>query len=73
MLFQGRNPNTISPNYYKGDRSLVDKASDHIQLQIQYIKPTNMSEINYYSPAFALYIPEYCSGKLSNLVVKSNG
>jgi hypothetical protein len=73
QLFQGRNPNVKSPTYYEGDRSLADKNPDHIQLQIHYIKPTNISEIDYYSPALALYVPDYCSDELSRLVVKTNG
>ena len=31
QLFQGRNPNISSPTYYEGDRSLADKAPDHMQ------------------------------------------
>ncbi|MBR0542032.1 MAG: hypothetical protein IJK26_07495 [Clostridia bacterium] len=72
QLFQGRNPNTSSPLYYEGDRSLVNKNVDNIQLQIHYIKPTNDNTINFYSPILALYIPEFCSEKFSQLVVKEN-
>lgn len=73
QLFQGRNPNTSSPMYYDGDRSLADKEPEHMQLQIHFVKPTNMSEISYYAPALALYVPESCADALSKLVVRSNG
>lgn len=72
QLFQGRNPNVSSPLYYKGDRSLADQEPDHIQLQIHYIKPTNGDNIDFYSPALALFVPESCSTKLSKLVVSSS-
>ena len=73
QLFQGRNPNTSSPLYYDGDRSLADNEPEHIQIQIHFVKPTNMPEINYYAPVLALYVPERCAAALSELVVKANG
>ena len=73
QLFQGRNPNISSPTYYEGDRSLADKAPDHMQLQIHYVKPTNIPSIDFYSPALALYVPEDCAAELSKLVVRANG
>ncbi|NLD48488.1 MAG: hypothetical protein GX660_15080 [Clostridiaceae bacterium] len=73
QLFQGRNPNVSSSHYYKGDRSLADREPNHIQLQIQYVTPTNIAGIDFYSPAFAIFVPEYCSSELSKLVVRTNG
>ena len=73
QLFQGRNPNTSSPLYYDGDRSLADNEPEHIQIQIHFVKPTNMPEINYYAPVLALYVPERCAAALSELVVRANG
>lgn len=73
QLFQGRNPNMSSPMYYEGDRSLADREPDHIQLQIHFVKPTNMPYIDFYAPVLALYVPEKCADELSRLVVKSNG
>lgn len=73
QLFQGRNPNVSSPLYYEGDRSLADKDPDHIQLQIHFVKPTNVDNIDFYSPVLALYVPECCSQELTKLVVRSNG
>ncbi len=73
QLFQGRNPNVSSPTYYEGDRSLADKAPDHLQLQIHFVKPTNIPSIDFYSPALALYVPEKCAEELSKLVVRANG
>lgn len=71
QLFQGRNPNAASPLYYEGDRSLVNKNPEHIQIQIHYVKPSNIDDINFYSPVLALYVPDSCAEKLSNLVVRS--
>lgn len=73
QLFQGRNPNASSQLYYDGDRSLADNEPEHIQLQIHFVKPTNMPEINYYAPVLALYVPESCAAALSKLVVRTNG
>lgn len=73
QLFQGRNPNLSSPLYYEGDRSLADSEPNHIQLQIHFVKPTNMAYIDFYAPVLALYVPENCADKLSKLVVGSNG
>ncbi len=71
QLFQGRNPNLSSPLYYEGDRSLADKYPEHIQLQIHFVKPTNLPEVDFYAPVLALYIPEYCACELEKLVVKA--
>lgn len=71
QLFQGRNPNLSSPLYYQGDRSLADKAPEHIQLQIHLVKPTNLSAVDFYAPVLALYIPDSCARELEKLVVKA--
>lgn len=71
QLFQGRNPNLSSPLYYEGDRSLADKEPEHIQLQIHFVKPTNIPEIDFYAPVLALYIPDSCSRELEKLVVRA--
>lgn len=73
QLFQGRNPNDSSELYYRGDRSLADENPDHIQLQIHFVKPTNIDSVDYFAPVLALYIPEWCSKELSSLVVRKNG
>lgn len=72
QLFQGRNPNVNSPTYYEGDRSLVDDSPNRIQIQIHMVKPSNKNYFKHYSPALALYIPEWCTEKLEKLVVRSN-
>ena len=41
-----------------------------MQLQIHYIKPINLDNIEYYSPALALYIPLEYSEEMSKLVKK---
>lgn len=71
QLFQGRNPNLSSPLYYEGDRSLADKNPEHIQLQIHFVKPTNLPEIDFYAPVLALYIPDSCARELEKLVVRA--
>lgn len=71
QLFQGRNPNISSQLYYNGDRSLADEEPEHIQLQIHFVKPTNIPEIEFYAPVLALYIPDSCARELEKLVVKS--
>lgn len=71
QLFQGRNPNLSSPLYYKGDRSLADKEPERIQIQIHFVKPTNLPEIDFYAPVLALYIPEGCARELEKLVVRA--
>lgn len=73
QLFQGRNPNLSSPTYYKGDRSLVDRAPDHMQLQIHFVKPTNIPTVDFYSPALALYVPPNIATELERLVTRVNG
>ena len=73
QLFQGRNPNVSSSTYYEGDRSLADKEPDHMQIQIHYVKPSNINTVDFYSPVLALYVPECCSEKFSRLVVRANG
>jgi hypothetical protein len=72
QLFQGRNPNTNSPQYYEGDRSLANKKPNNIQLQIHYVKPTNIPDITSHSPLLALYVPQWCADKLSKLEVRRN-
>ncbi|WP_298064792.1 Z1 domain-containing protein [uncultured Rikenella sp.] len=72
QLFQGRNPNTNTALYYEGDRSLVNRDPDHLQLQIHFVKPSNIESVSFYAPVLALYIPEWCSKGLSELVVNTN-
>lgn len=73
QLFQGRNPNLSSPTYYEGDRSLVNQEPRHIQLQIHFVKPSNISTVNFYSPVLALYIPVEIAKQLERLVTRDNG
>lgn len=69
QLFQGRNPNPNSPTYYPGDSSMVtNDRCDIMQLQIHYIMPRNMPEVNYHSPALALFVPAAYSSQMSRLV-----
>ncbi|AJY74294.1 Z1 domain-containing protein [Paenibacillus beijingensis] len=69
QLFQGRNSNQGSKTYYPGDSNMVTiERSDVMQLQIHFIKPKNFPEINYYSPAIALYVPVAYSEQMERLV-----
>lgn len=72
QLFQGRNPNVNSSTYYEGDRSLADENPDRIQIQIHMVRPSNKGYYSHYTPALALYLPEWCAEKLEKLVVRSN-
>ena len=72
QLFQGRNPNVNSETYYGGDQSLSNKHPERIQIQIHFIKPTNRDNIDFYSPVVAMFIPNECSEKLSELVVRGS-
>lgn len=69
QLFQGRNSTPGSQTFYPGDSSMVSIArSGVMQLQIHFIKPKNMPEIDYHSPAIALYVPSAYSEKMERLV-----
>lgn len=72
QLFQGRNPDISSKNYYEGDRSFARISLTNIQIQIHYVKPSNIVDIDFYSPVLAIYIPESCSSKILEYVVSKN-
>lgn len=64
-MFQGYN------SKYCGDANIITPDRNNImQLQIHYIKPINLENIEYYSPALALYIPLEYSEEMSKLVKK---
>lgn len=52
---------------YIGDRKIPDYKPNIMQLQVHMIKPKN-SEINYYSPCFAFYLPPDLSEEISKYV-----
>lgn len=65
QMFQGYN------SKYCGDANIITPDRNNImQLQIHYIKPINLENIEYYSPALALYIPLEYSEEMSKLVKK---
>lgn len=65
QMFQGYN------SKYCGDANIITPDRNNImQLQIHYIKPINLVNIEYYSPALALYIPLEYSEEMSKLVKK---
>ncbi len=65
QMFQGYN------SKYCGDANIITPDRNNImQLQIHYIKPINLDNIEYYSPALALYIPLEYSEEMSKLVKK---
>lgn len=65
-IFQGSNRETGDPTYYPGDRYL--EKNDRMQLQIHFIKPKNISAINYHVPVVALYLPPRYNEVISNYV-----
>lgn len=65
QMFQGYN------SKYCGDANIIMPNRNNImQLQIHYIKPINLENMEYYSPALALYIPLKYSEEMSKLVKK---
>lgn len=52
---------------YVGDRKIPDYKPNIMQLQVHMIKPKN-SEIDYYSPCFAFYLPPDLSEEISKFV-----
>ena len=73
QIFQGRYKNQNSKNYYPGDRAMSTMRKDKMQLQIHYVKPSNREDIDYYCPAFALYVPIDLANKLSQFVTNDGG
>ena len=66
QMFQGYN------SKYCGDADIITPdRNDIMQLQIHYIKPINLDNMEYYSPALALYIPLEYSEAMSKLVKKA--
>lgn len=61
QFFRGRDtkPNEKGEYNYLGDRHICDDRPDKIQVQIHYIKASNMPEIDFYSPSMCIYIPNH--------------
>ncbi len=59
QFFRGRDmkQNENGEYNYLGDRSTCNDRPDKIQIQIHYIKPSNLSDVDYYSPAICIFIP----------------
>lgn len=59
QFFRGRDmkPNENGEYNYLGDRHTCDDRPEKIQIQIHYIKASNMPEIDFYSPSLCIYIP----------------
>lgn len=70
QLFQGRNPGDNS-DLYPGDGAIIrmDRAN-YLQLQIHFVKPKNKPEIDFYSLAYALYVPRVYAEAMNKLLVK---
>lgn len=60
QLFRGRDvkKNADGKYDYYGDSSTCDDRPNKIQIQIHYVKASNLIPNNYYSPAICIYIPE---------------
>ena len=61
QFFRGRDmrPNEKGEYNYLGDRHTCDDRPDKIQIQIHYIKASNMPEIDFYSPSMCIYVPNH--------------
>ena len=59
QFFRGRDmkPNEDGVYNYLGDRHTCDDRPDKIQIQIHYIKASNLPSIDFYSPSLCIYIP----------------
>lgn len=59
QLFRGRDIklNTNGQYNYLGDRSTCNIHKNKIQIQIHYVKASNMKDVDFYSPALCFYIP----------------
>jgi len=69
QLFSGHNPNRNSPTYYPGDGAMIMPNRSHVmQLQIHMVKARNIPEMDYYAPAFALYIPLEYTDKMGKII-----
>ena len=59
QLFRGRDTKEIDgQKFYNGDRSVYSNNEKRITLQIHYVKPTNLRDVDHYSPVLAFYIPD---------------
>ena len=60
QFYRGRDlkPNENGIYDYLGDRSTCDDRPEKIQIQIHYIKASNVPEWDFYSPAISIYLPE---------------
>ena len=58
-MFRGRDikMNENGGYNYLGDRCTCNDRPNKIQIQIHYIIPSNLAEINFYSPSICIYLP----------------
>lgn len=68
-LMQGRGINDNLDSYI-GDRKLPDDRPNNIQIQVHLVKPRHLVGYNYYSPFFAIYLPQNLTKKLVSLETK---
>ena len=61
QFFRGRDirPNENGEYNYLGDRHTCDDRPDKIQVQIHYIKASNMPDVDFYSPSICIYVPNH--------------
>ena len=66
QFFRGRDmrPNEKGEYNYLGDRHTCDDRSDKIQVQIHYIKASNIPGVDFYSPSICIYIPNHYIDKV---------
>ena len=65
-FYRGRDtkPNADGTYNYNGDRSTCDDRPHKIQVQVHYVKSKNLKELDFYSPAICIYIPEQYASRL---------
>ena len=67
QFFRGHDmrPNEKGEYNYLGDRHTCDDRSDKIQVQIHYIKASNIPDVDFYSPSICIYIPNHYIDKVN--------
>lgn len=66
QFYRGRDlkVNEFGEYNYLGDRHTCDERPEKIQIQIHYIKASNLPGSDFYSPAISIFIPEIYAFKL---------
>ncbi len=70
QLFRGRDTKTNEKGEYDylGDRQTCYDRPNKIQIQVHYVKASNMPGVDFYSPCLCIYIPNCYSDKIDKIV-----